>query len=78
LGINAEIFHIQPKNRKMKKVLAIAFIAATLVACNNSSEKKEGTTDTTVKSDTMTPAPAMTDTTVHSDTGMNKMDTTHK
>lgn len=41
----------------MKKVLAIAFIAATMVACNNSSDKKvEKTSDTTtvVTQDTAT------------------------
>ncbi|HEX4876065.1 MAG TPA: hypothetical protein VFV31_05295 [Chitinophagaceae bacterium] len=50
----------------MKKFFAIAFIAAaTLVACNNSGEKKEETKDTTVApapADT-TAAPAPADTT---------------
>lgn len=39
----------------MKKVLAIALIAGSLAACNNSGEKKE-TKDTT----TVAPAPAPT------------------
>ena len=43
----------------MKKFFAIAFIAAaTLVACNNSGEKKEEPKDTTAA-----PAPAPADTT---------------
>ncbi|HRE37194.1 MAG TPA: hypothetical protein PK977_09610 [Chitinophagaceae bacterium] len=49
----------------MKKFFAIAFIAATMVACNNSGEKKEETKDTTaapapapVQDTTVTPAPA--------------------
>ena len=42
----------------MKKFFAIAFIAATLVACNNSGEKKPAE-DTTkpVAVDTTAPAP---------------------
>jgi ABC-type oligopeptide transport system substrate-binding subunit len=35
------------KNRKMKKVLAIALIAASLTACNNSGDKKSATDSTT-------------------------------
>lgn len=44
----------------MKKVLAIALIAGSLVACNNSGEKKEAkdTTATTVDT-TAAPAPVM-------------------
>lgn len=38
----------------MKKFFAIAFIAATMVACNNSGDKKEGET----KDTTAAPAPA--------------------
>ncbi len=53
----------------MKKFFAIAFIAAaTLVACNNSGEKKEETKDTTAApapaDTTATPAPADTTATV--------------
>ncbi|MBN8687764.1 MAG: hypothetical protein J0M10_12125 [Chitinophagales bacterium] len=33
----------------MKKFFAIAFIAATVVACNNSSESKEGADSTAIK-----------------------------
>jgi len=36
----------------MKKVLAIAFIAATMVACNNKSDKKGDDKDTTKAPDT--------------------------
>ena len=48
----------------MKKFFAIAFIAATLVACNNSGEKKPAE-DTTapVVVDTTAPAPVVADTT---------------
>jgi|GWRWMinimDraft_13_1066021.scaffolds.fasta_scaffold128291_1 ABC-type uncharacterized transport system auxiliary subunit len=48
----------------MKKFFAIAFIAATLVACNNSGEKKPAE-DTTkpVVADTTAPAPVVADTT---------------
>ena len=48
----------------MKKFFAIAFIAATLVACNNSGEKKPAE-DTTapVVVDTTVPAPVVVDTT---------------
>lgn len=44
----------------MKKVLAIALIAGSLVACNNSGEKTE-VKDTTVvaPADTTTPAPVV-------------------
>ena len=62
----------------MKKFFAIAFIAASLVACNNSGEKKPAE-DTTVKADTAVVAPADTatvpaaDTTHASDTAKPKM-----
>ena len=61
----------------MKKVFAIAFFAAaTLVACNNSSEKKAGESDTTVK-DTVTAPVTTPDTaaTTTPDTAAAKMDT---
>ncbi|HQV07300.1 MAG: hypothetical protein R2796_12105 [Chitinophagaceae bacterium] len=52
----------------MKKFFAIAFIAATMVACNNSSDKKETTDDSTkveapAQDQDTTMAPATTDTT---------------
>jgi len=58
--LTAKYFNKPQKNHnKMKKFFAIAFIAATMVACNNSGDKKEGeTTDTTAA-----PAPAPADTT---------------
>lgn len=63
----------------MKKFFAIAFIAATtLVACNNSGDKKEGET----KDTTAAPAPAPTqDTTaapVQDTTAAPVADTTKK
>lgn len=63
----------------MKKVFAIAFFAAaTLVACNNSSEKKAGEGDTTkvdtvaapVTTPTDTTATTTADTTVKTDTAV--------
>ncbi len=52
----------------MKKFFAIAFIAASLVACNNSGEKKPAE-DTTKKADTAVVAPpADTATTPAADT----------
>ncbi len=61
----------------MKKVFAIAFFAAaTLVACNNSSEKKAGEGDTTVKDTVTAPVTTPTDTTASKmDTTAAKMDT---
>lgn len=47
----------------MKKFFAIAFIAATMVACNNSGEKKEGETKDTTVAPAPAPAPAPADTT---------------
>ena len=53
----------------MKKFFAIAFIAATMVACNNSSDKTETTDDSTkvetpaMDQDTTNMAPATSDTT---------------
>ncbi len=44
----------------MKKVLAIALIAGSLVACNNSGEKTETKDTAATKVDTtVAPAPAM-------------------
>jgi hypothetical protein len=53
----------------MKKFFAIAFIATSLVACNNSAEKKDEVKDSTATVDTTKPAvvdttkPAVVDTT---------------
>jgi hypothetical protein len=62
----------------MKKFFAIALIAATMVACNNSGDKKEGET----KDTTAAPAPAPTqDTTaapVQDTTAAPAADTTKK
>lgn len=63
----------------MKKFFAIAFIAASLVACNNSGEKKPAE-DTTKKVDTAVVAPPAdtatvpaADTTAAPDTAKPKM-----
>lgn len=54
----------------MKKFFAIAIIAASFAACNNSGDKTESKDSTTVSPDTTTMAPADT---------MNKMsDTANK
>jgi len=57
----------------MKKLLAIALIATSFVACNNGETKtEEKTADTTAvvapTVDTTAPAPAVMDTTKHVDT----------
>lgn len=54
----------------MKKFLAITVIAAALVACNNDSETKEETKDSTVIETPVTPVDTtvITDTTVVVDT----------
>ena len=44
----------------MKKFFAIAIIAATLAACNNSGDKTESKDSTTVTPDTTTMAPDTT------------------
>ena len=53
--INVEIFQKSQKDKKMKKFFAIAVIAASFVACNNSGDKTE-TTDTTKAPVVDTPA----------------------
>lgn len=55
----------------MKKFFAIAVIAVSVVACNNSGKKTESTDTTTQKTDTTTNTTPTTDTTQHN------MDTTH-
>ena len=45
------------KFSKMKKFFAIAIIAASLAACNNSGDKTESKDSTTVTPDTTTMAP---------------------
>ena len=53
----------------MKKVFAIALIATAMVACNNSSDKKEEVKDTTVVPvDTTTPPAVDTTTAPAADT----------
>lgn len=60
-GINNEIFQQTPKkHKKMKKFFAIALIAATMVACNNSGDKKEGETKDTTAAPAPAPAPDTT------------------
>lgn len=59
----------------MKKVFAIAFLAATFVACNNSSDKKkEGTDSTKMDTVTVTPATTTTPTTPATDSNAVKTD----
>jgi len=61
----------------MKKVLAIAFIAATMVACNNKSDKKTGGEDTAAKApDTTVVTNPDTAAKTTPDTAAAKMDTT--
>jgi hypothetical protein len=63
----------------MKKVFAIALIAVSFAACNNSGDKKSDNKDTVKVEDTTTIAPS-NDTTIvvpGDTTGMTK-DTTHK
>lgn len=59
----------------MKKAFAVLAIAGLMTACNNSSEKKEGATDSTTKMSADTSMNKM-----KSDSGMSKMaaDTTKK
>jgi len=58
--LTTKYFNKPKKNHnKMKKFFAIALIAATMVACNNSGDKKEGET----KDTTAAPAPAPADST---------------
>lgn len=78
LRINPKSIVNNPKNLKMKKFFAIAIIAASLAACNNSGESKtESDTTTTVKPDTSS---MMTDTSnkMMSDTSKMKKDTSAK
>ena len=64
----------------MKKFFAIALIAATMVACNNSGDKKEGETKDTTAAPAPAPAPTQ-DTTaapVQDTTAAPAADTTSK
>jgi predicted small secreted protein len=75
--LSHEIYFIkQKKSQKMKKFIAIAFIAASFAACNNSGKGKDAPADTT-KTETPAPTPAPTggDTTHTGDT-MHAGDTT--
>lgn len=56
-------------------VLAVVFVAASLVACNNSSENKEATTDTTQKMEQTTQPKMDTSASKMMDTSGAKMDT---
>ena len=63
----------------MKKFFAIAIIAATLAACNNSGESKSESDTTTVKPDTTsTMAPDTSANKMMTDTSKSKMDTSAK
>jgi hypothetical protein len=64
----------------MKKFFAIAFVAASLVACNGGGDKKEGTDTVTAPVDTVVaPAPADTAATpAPADTAAAPADTTKK
>jgi hypothetical protein len=49
-------FKNNPKiSKQMKKFFAIALIAVSVVACNNSGDKKEGENKDTTKTETPTP-----------------------
>ena len=61
----------------MKKFFAIAIIAATLAACNNSGESKTTEDTTTVKPDTTTMAPD-TSSKMSADTSKMMTDTSKK
>ena len=52
----------------MKKFLAIAVIAASMVACGNNGDKKVETTSDTTKVVTHDTATVVTDTTITTDT----------
>jgi hypothetical protein len=59
----------------MKKFFAIAFIAASLAACNNSGKSDKPAEDTTQKTDTgtvVTPPPTNDTTNTGGDTTMTK------
>jgi hypothetical protein len=57
-GINHRILLLTISNfSKMKKLFAIAIIAASLAACNNSADSSKTTDSTTVTPDTTTMAP---------------------
>jgi hypothetical protein len=65
----------------MKKFFAIAFVAASLVACNGGGDKKEGTDTVTAPVDTVVAAPAPADTAATpapADTAAAPADTTKK
>ncbi len=66
IGINYQIIILKNKNSNMKKLFAIAFIAASLTACNNEN-KEETTTETAVDSSAMV-APAADTTAPAADT----------
>jgi hypothetical protein len=61
----------------MKKFFAIAIIAASLAACNNSGDKTETKDSTSVAPDTTTMAPADTSK-MSADTSKMSADTTKK
>ena len=77
LGINPKSIVNNIKFSKMKKFFAIAIIAASFAACNNSGDKTESKDSTTVSPDTTTMAPADTSK-MSVDTTKMSADTTKK
>lgn len=57
IGINPKSIVNNLKFSKMKKFFAIAIIAASFAACNNSGDTSKTTDSTTVTPDTTTMAP---------------------
>jgi len=80
-GINSKSIVNNHKFSKMKKFFAIAIIAASLAACNNSGDNKTESKDSAAvaPADTNTMAPADTNKMAPADTNkMAPMDTAHK
>lgn len=75
-GINPKSIVNNLKFSKMKKFFAIAIIAASLAACNNSADSTK-TSDTTVTPDTTTMM-ADTSSKMSADTSKMSADTTKK
>jgi len=77
-GINPKSIVNNLKFSKMKKFFAIAIIAASLAACNNSGDKTESKDSTTVSPDTTTMAPDTTSKMSADTTSKMSADTTKK
>ena len=76
-GINPKSIVNNLKFSKMKKFFAIAIIAASLAACNNSADSTK-TSDSTVTPDTTTMAPDTTSKMSADTTSKMSADTTKK